>query len=218
MIVMSVGRTTTVLLLGRMIQGAFTASVNSVGFAILADTAGEGGVGPAMGVVDMSVALGSSLSPVCGGLLYYHFGYLAVFESAYILIALDFALRSLMLERKGKVSGSHKDCKQGSQPRSANFDEEAGSRILGEDGECWEDSNVGSLRGDYGSISGRAHGANSPPTIFGRNVGSSSETSFRASESLLQKSRTTRRHPVPELLSAPRMNTALLAHSCKVYF
>ena len=99
-ITLSIGRTTTVLVIGRVIQGIASANVNAVGMAILTDVAGKGGVGPAMGVLGMSVALGGTLSPICGGFLYYHFGYLAVFKSAYVLIAADFTLRLLMIERK----------------------------------------------------------------------------------------------------------------------
>ena len=99
-ITLSIGRTTTVLVIGRFIQSLASANVNAVGMAILTDVAGKGGVGPAMGVPGMSVALGGTLSPICGGFLYHHFGYLAVFKSAYVLITADFTLRLLMKEPK----------------------------------------------------------------------------------------------------------------------
>ena len=101
-----------------------TRSVHSqrehVGIVILADTAGDGRVGPLMGVMDMSVALGATLSRVCEGFLYHRFEYPAVFMSTYILIALNFALRLLMPERQGKALGRRKDGKQGPKPDCAD--------------------------------------------------------------------------------------------------
>lgn len=103
-VALSVGRSTTILFFGRLVQGASSAIVHTVGMAILADTVGEAGVGPVMGFVSMSIALGVLLGPVVGGVLYDALGYVAVFVSAYLLIALDWALRVLMVipEKAGK--------------------------------------------------------------------------------------------------------------------
>ena len=56
--------------------------------AILADTAGQAGVGPAMGFTGMSIALGVLIGPVVGGVLYHKYGYLAVFVSGYAVCGL----------------------------------------------------------------------------------------------------------------------------------
>lgn len=79
----SLGRTKSVLVLGRLIQGASSASVHAVGMAILADTVGQEGAGPALGFSGMCIALGVLVGPVVGGTLYHNYGYLAVFISAY---------------------------------------------------------------------------------------------------------------------------------------
>lgn len=71
------------LVLGRLIQGASSASVHAVGMAILADTVGQDGAGPAMGFSGMCIAIGVLVGPVVGGMLYHNYGYLAVFVSAY---------------------------------------------------------------------------------------------------------------------------------------
>ena len=71
------------LFVGRLVQGASSAVVHTVGTTILADTVGEVGVGAAMGLIGMSVALGGLIGPVAGGVLYHSYGYLAVFISAY---------------------------------------------------------------------------------------------------------------------------------------
>ena len=63
--------------------------MHTVGMAILADTAGQAGVGPAMGFTGMSIALGVLIGPVIGGVLYHKFGYLAVFVSGYAVCGLS---------------------------------------------------------------------------------------------------------------------------------
>lgn len=79
----SLGQSTSVLFVGRLVQGASSAVVHTVGNIILADTVGEAGVGPAMGLFGMSIAFGVLIGPVVGGVLYHNYGYLAVFVSAY---------------------------------------------------------------------------------------------------------------------------------------
>ena len=96
----SLGRSTIVLFIGRLSQGASSAAVHTVGLAILADTVGQDGIGPAMGFVGMSIALGLVLGPMLGGILYHHFGYFAVFTSAYALVGLDFLFRVFMVTEK----------------------------------------------------------------------------------------------------------------------
>ena len=63
-VAISLGRTTGFLLVGRLIQGASSASVHAVGMAILADTVGDAGIGAAMGFVTMMIALGSVVGPM----------------------------------------------------------------------------------------------------------------------------------------------------------
>lgn len=97
-----------VLIAGRLVQGLSSASVHAVGMAILADTAGDDGIGPAMGLVTTMMSLGAVLGPMFGGLLYHQIGYFAVFLSAYVLVAVDFVLRLLMVERSNaEVSGDY---------------------------------------------------------------------------------------------------------------
>ncbi len=79
----SLGQSTSVLFVGRLVQGASSAIVHTVGTAILADTVGQDGVGPAMGFISMSIAVGVLIGPVVGGVLYHTYGYHAVFISAY---------------------------------------------------------------------------------------------------------------------------------------
>ena len=95
----SLGRTTPVLLFGRITQGASSAVVHTVGMAILADTVGEEEIGTAMGFVTLNMAAGVLVGPMLGGILYDMRGFTAVFVSAYILIGIDFVVRLFVVER-----------------------------------------------------------------------------------------------------------------------
>ena len=98
-IMFSLGRPIALLVIARLIQGASSGFVHSIGVSILADTVGDSAIGQAMGFVSLSIAAGMVSGPICGGALYHRFGYQAVFFSAYGVIALDLLLRVLMVER-----------------------------------------------------------------------------------------------------------------------
>ena len=172
--------------------------------AILADTVGQAGIGPAMGFVGMSIALGVVLGPMFGGILYHRIGYWAVFGSAYVLVALDFIFRVFMITAKdeasleGLIKGSH---------------------------------------GDYGTMSGndsvshtpvshdsftRTTRSNSSSSLFSHSTSSSSNSTDSLDYMVApppmappiiiqtQKATNTPRHPVPVLLTTPRLLAALL--------
>ena len=82
-IAFSLGRSITVLFVGRLVQGFSSAIVHTVGMAILADTVDQEEAGSAMGFTATSNALGVVIGPVVGGVLYHSYGYLAVFISGY---------------------------------------------------------------------------------------------------------------------------------------
>ena len=91
MIAFSFGRTFSLLIVGRFIQEALATSVHMVGIALWADISANSGMGFVMGVLDLSMALGTVAGPVMGGLVYQTLGYGAVF-------AIDIVLRMLIPE------------------------------------------------------------------------------------------------------------------------
>ena len=93
-----------VFLTGRLLQGISATIVWTVGFAIVADTVGEGQIGPAMGCISVSVAVGVLSGPIVGGLLYDQLGYHALFMSAYILVGIDMLMRLIMIEKPKKTT------------------------------------------------------------------------------------------------------------------
>ena len=216
-IAMSLGRSTTVLLVGRMIQGAATASANSVGMAILADTVGDAGVGPAMGVVDISIALGATISPVAGGFLYHWFGYFAVFESVYVLIVVDLVLRCLMREReregRRKDLGTSEDGGEVSKKQSDGINvEQATSLMPDDDRERRGGSGVRSHRGGYGSIRDGTNDQDYHSTTINRDNGFLRKPGCDPSDHILRKSHKPHGHPMLTLLSTSRMCAALLSN------
>ena len=213
--VFAAGSSTTTLLVGRALQGVSTASVE-VGTAILVDTVGEGRIGPIMGVVDMSMALGSALGPACGGFLYHRFGYNAVFNSAYVLIALDLALRLIMQER-GRDTEARSGDEERYETSSQNgicSDESISDQFKGSSSEHFPFDR--SHRNGYGTIlSGEcctSSSSNIPESLVSDNDGTSI-SSLQSSETFLPEPHAPpRRHVMLELLCIPRMQAALLSN------
>ncbi|KAH7377604.1 major facilitator superfamily domain-containing protein [Pyrenochaeta sp. MPI-SDFR-AT-0127] len=94
----AVGNSLTVLIIARILQGASTAIVFTVGFALMIDKIGKEQIGEAMGYTSLSMFLGLFSGPVIGGACYQYGGYLAVFIPAFCLIGLEVLLRFLIVE------------------------------------------------------------------------------------------------------------------------
>ncbi|PWY67082.1 MFS amine transporter [Aspergillus sclerotioniger CBS 115572] len=91
--------TTSLLLiiLARVLQGCSTAIVFTIGFSLLLDTVGDRHIGRAIGFTSMSLSVGLFAGPIVGGFLYDLAGYFAVFIPAFVLVALEFLLRMLLI-------------------------------------------------------------------------------------------------------------------------
>ena len=98
-LLLCLGRTVAVLVLGRILQGLSAAIVWSVGLALLVDTVGRD-IGYAMGYVNIAMAVGLLISPVAGGAVYQYAGYYAVYYIAFAIICCDIALRLVLVEKK----------------------------------------------------------------------------------------------------------------------
>ena len=94
------GRTLTLLIIGRLLQGLSAAIVWTVGLALLADTVGHDTIGQAMGYVSMSMSVAVLVAPLLGGVVYARAGYYSVFCMAFGLIVLDVVLRVVLVEKK----------------------------------------------------------------------------------------------------------------------
>lgn len=99
-LMLCLGRTIPVLVVGRMLQGASAAVVWVVALALLADTVSEEEAGKAMGYVGLATSLGVLVAPLIGGVVYKRVGYYAVFGVTFAVIAVDILLRLALIEKK----------------------------------------------------------------------------------------------------------------------
>ncbi|KAL8994925.1 MAG: hypothetical protein Q9169_005226, partial [Polycauliona sp. 2 TL-2023] len=93
-------RDIVILLIARILSGLSTAVVCTVGYAILFDVVSSEKIGSALGFVSMSQSFGLLVGPALGGVLYDYAGYFNTFIPAFGLIAIEIALRVLVVVRK----------------------------------------------------------------------------------------------------------------------
>ncbi|KAI1615883.1 MFS transporter [Exophiala viscosa] len=99
-LMLCLGRTIPVLVVGRMLQGASASVVWVVALALMADTVSEEESGKAMGYVGLATSLGVLVAPLIGGVVYKRVGYYAVFGVTFAVIAVDVVLRLALIEKK----------------------------------------------------------------------------------------------------------------------
>jgi MFS family permease len=93
------GRSVAIFIIGRLLQGASGAVVWIVGFALLADTVNKDEIGHYVSYVYLGMSLGILLGPVLGGIVFDKLGYNAVYVMVYICIVVDIVLRLLVIEK-----------------------------------------------------------------------------------------------------------------------
>ncbi|MBE7180411.1 MAG: MFS transporter [Terriglobus roseus] len=98
-VLLQLGTSITVLIIGRVLQGLSAAIVWVVCLALLSDTVGSKAIGEAMGWVSTSMSAAILLAPILGGVVLEKAGYSAVFAMAYGLLGLDIVLRLAIIER-----------------------------------------------------------------------------------------------------------------------
>jgi MFS family permease len=99
-IMLCIGTSIAILVVGRLLQGFSAAVVWTTGLALLVDTVGNDDVGQTMGIISMAYSIGILVGPLLGGVVYASSGYYAVFYMAFGLIALDIVLRFSFIEKK----------------------------------------------------------------------------------------------------------------------
>lgn len=98
-IILCVGRTIALLIIGRILQGLSAAIVWTVGLALMADTVPDR-IGEAMGYSAIAMSMGLLVSPAIGGAVFAAKGYYAVYYIAFGCIFLDIILRLTLIEKK----------------------------------------------------------------------------------------------------------------------
>ena len=99
-LLLCLGTSVVLLIIGRLLQGISAAIVWTVGLALLVDTAGQEEIGQVMGYVSIAMSVAVLLAPLLGGVVYAKGGYYAVYYMAFALIILDIILRITLVEKK----------------------------------------------------------------------------------------------------------------------
>jgi MFS family permease len=99
-VLLCVGSSISVLVLGRLLEGLSSALIFTCGPALLVDTVGQKEIGKATGYFSLCTNLAVLTGPVIGGAIFARSGYLAVFAMAFGLIGLDIVLRLALVEKK----------------------------------------------------------------------------------------------------------------------
>ena len=132
MIILTVARSTSVYIIGRLLQGASTAMVDVAGTALVVDTVAAGALGKMLGYLGAATSLGFACGPLAGGVVYHAAGYYAVFGLAFAIIALDLLLRLAMIDPrtaqrwKGKALASQETPLLAQSPVHALWSSERG--------------------------------------------------------------------------------------------
>jgi MFS family permease len=98
-LLLCLGKSIGLLVIGRLLQGISASVVWSVGLALLADTVGRE-IGKYLGYTSVALSCGLLISPTIGGVVYERAGYYAVYYVAFGVIFLDIVLRLLLIEKK----------------------------------------------------------------------------------------------------------------------
>ncbi|KAI3334594.1 major facilitator superfamily domain-containing protein [Ustulina deusta] len=97
---LALGRSIAVLVVARILQGISAAVVWTIGLAMVLDTVGSQNLGKVIGSIFSFISIGELMAPVIGGLLYEKTGYTGVFGLGVAILALDFLMRLLVIEKR----------------------------------------------------------------------------------------------------------------------
>ncbi|KAL8808845.1 MAG: hypothetical protein Q9200_003966 [Gallowayella weberi] len=103
------GQTFPVLVVARILQGISGAVVWTIGLALLLDTVGPENLGKTVGSIFGFISIGELAAPVLGGVVYQKTGYPGVFGMGGALLAIDFIMRLLLIEKKTAAKWQKQD-------------------------------------------------------------------------------------------------------------
>lgn len=100
MIFLTVARSMTGFIVGRLLQGGAAAMVNVAGLALVVDVVDKEHLGEILGYLGTASMIGIISGPPLGGLVYHAGGYYAVCALAFSMIAVDLVLRMVVIEKR----------------------------------------------------------------------------------------------------------------------
>lgn len=99
-VLLSLGSTIPELVVARILQGVSAAVVWTIGMALVMDTVGSDKLGVTIGSIFSFISVGELVAPVLGGVVYKEAGSTAVFAMGFGLLAVDFIMRFILIEKK----------------------------------------------------------------------------------------------------------------------
>ncbi|KAL8882134.1 MAG: hypothetical protein Q9192_007638, partial [Flavoplaca navasiana] len=124
------GQSVPVLILARVLQGVSGAVVWTIGLALLLDTVGPANLGKTVGSIFGFISIGELAAPVLGGVVYKKAGYPGVFGIGFAILAIDFIMRLLLIEKKTAAKWEKQD--NGTEDHANRQDD---GTATGEDGD-----------------------------------------------------------------------------------
>ncbi|KAI7783286.1 membrane transporter [Diaporthe eres] len=94
------GTNMPVLVVARLLQGISGGFVWTIGLALCLETVGPENLGKTIGSIFSFISVGNLLAPLLGGVLYEKTGYAGVFGIGLAILAIDFIMRVLVIEKK----------------------------------------------------------------------------------------------------------------------
>ncbi|GIZ41561.1 hypothetical protein CKM354_000486100 [Cercospora kikuchii] len=99
-VLLFLGTTVPVLVLARILQGISAGFVWTIGLALCLETVGPENLGKTIGSIFSFIAVGALAAPILGGVLYEKTGIKGVFALGASILAVDFIMRLLVIEKK----------------------------------------------------------------------------------------------------------------------
>ncbi|KAL0262065.1 hypothetical protein SLS55_003501 [Diplodia seriata] len=112
-VLLFLGNSIAVLVLARVLQGIAAAVVWTIGLALCLETVGSENLGKTIGSIFSFISVGNLVAPVLGGVLYEKAGYPGVFGIGFAILAIDFIMRLLVIEKKVAARYETNDPTQG---------------------------------------------------------------------------------------------------------
>ncbi|KAI3400417.1 hypothetical protein diail_3038 [Diaporthe ilicicola] len=133
------GSNMPVLVVARLLQGISGGFVWTIGLALCLETVGPENLGKTIGSIFSFISVGNLLAPLLGGVLYEKTGYAGVFGIGLAVLAVDFIMRVLVIEKKVAKRYSTEDSNSVDDHEAMNSHnagaDESGQANSGEQGE-----------------------------------------------------------------------------------
>ncbi|GME46072.1 membrane transporter protein [Neofusicoccum parvum] len=152
-VLLFLGNNIAVLVIARVLQGVAAAVVWTIGLALCLETVGSDNLGKTIGSIFSFISVGNLVAPVLGGVLYEKAGYPGVFSIGFAILAIDFIMRLLVIEKKVAARYETKDPTQGDLDQDLRQETRGHDRAADETGYNEETPLLSKKEHDYYKIS-----------------------------------------------------------------